>query len=251
MHGTVKATVLILSSTEKHSGCSYEDYWRTRSFQNSSSLRGLCLRPSDSFRSGGLRLNSRRLSRPTLPTPCRSLPSLHPLGTLLIFEGPERLPVNCSPPPLPPPLPVGNQQTGRCEWTVKLYSAACRLPGGRYAITGRHAPVPTAPSKSAPVSLLLFTLSCCVQPVVTVVVIWCCEVRLDFKSLPPLTPPAPPRSRTWKGGASLPLPTSTRRGHIPIQPCQACGWAREGRDLESSVCTCTWAPHACLPAPGS
>lgn len=121
--------------------------------------------------------------------------------------------------PLPPRLPVGNQQTGRCEWTVKLYSAACRLPGGRYAIMSRHAllPVPCAPSTLPPrlcarvhAQLLCNCGSCGGH--------WCREVCFDFKSLPP--------PRTWRGGASWPLPPSTCPGHRSRPPLD---WWRGGR----------------------
>lgn len=140
-----------------------------------------------------------------------------------------------SSPPLPPPLPVGNRQTGRNEWTVELYSAACQLPGGRYAITSRHAPVPSAPSTLPPVSLC----SAVVQPVVSVVAIGVVRFASILSPFPHL--------RTRKGGASLPPPTSTRRGHVPISARPVCGWATEGRDLES-LCAhvCGHRMRACL-----
>lgn len=128
--------------------------------------------------------------------------------------------------PLPPPLPVGNQQTGRCEWTVKLYSAACRLPGGRYALPSRHVPAPS-PFHAASVSLCSCSRSAPVQPVVAVVVVGVVRLASILSPFPP---------RTARRGASLPLPPSARQGHVPSPTDR---WMEgEGRDLESSVCTC-------------
>lgn len=108
-----------------------------------------------------------RVSCPLLSGLHRSF-SPSPLWTLLMFES---LGACDQPRPLPPPLPVGNQQTGRCEWTVKLYSAACRLPGGRYAIrVGMPPPRAPCPLHSASMSLCSCSRSAPVQPVVAVVV---------------------------------------------------------------------------------
>lgn len=136
-----------------------------------------------------------------------------------------------SSPPLPPPLPVGNQQTGRCEWTVKLYSAACRLPGGRYAIMSWHAPAPVPPPLRLRVSVLVLTLSCCAT-CGRCGGHWCCEVCFDFKSLPL----EDVEGRSLLASAPINLQRARSR------PCQAGGGTGEGRDLESCVCTCVQQP---------
>lgn len=99
---------------------------------------------------------------------CAPLSLSSPLRALLMFESPSACD-QCH--PLLPPLPVGNQQTGRCEWTVKLYSAACQLPGGRYAITSQHALCARCPLHSASMSLCSCSCSAAVQTVVAMVVI--------------------------------------------------------------------------------
>lgn len=94
-------------------------------------------------------------------------PSLLALWTLPVFGGLSSCDQRPSP---PPPLPVGNQQTGRCEWTVKLYSAACRLPGGRYALLSRMPPAPRVPHSSS-LSLCSRSRSAAVRPVIALVAI--------------------------------------------------------------------------------
>lgn len=100
---------------------------------------------------------------------------------------------------------------------------------------------PVPPPLCPCVSVFLFMLRCCAA-CGRRGGHWCCGVCFDFKSLPPLEDT---EGRSFFSSAHV-MP---QRAHSHL--CQACGWAREGRDLESSMCTCTWAPHACLPASGS
>lgn len=138
-------------------------------------------------------------------------PFLHPLVTWLM------VPLT-STRALPPPLPVGNQQTGRCEWTVELYSAACRLPGGRYS-SGWHAPG----SPTLPPCLCARAQARPLCPCGRCSGHRCREVGFDFKSLPPRRNTGP-----------LTSDPSSHAGPILL----ADGPVGAGRDLESCVCRC-------------